>query len=120
MLSVGSSAREAQLRDLGLERLDDVRVELRPGAALELAQRVRRGKAAPVDAVGRHRVVGVGDEEDPRAERDLLAGEAVRVAGAVPALVVVEHPGRDGLDAERVEHAEADLGVPLEHEPLRS
>ena len=44
--------------------------------------------------------------------------EAVRIAGAVPALVVVEHPVGDRVDAEALEHAEADLRMALEHEPL--
>ena len=34
-----------------------------------------------------HRLVGVADRDDPRAERYLVAGEPVRVAAAVPALV---------------------------------
>ena len=55
------------------------------------------------------RVPGVRDEDDARAERDLLAAQPVRVAGAVPALVVVEHPVGDRLDAEALEHPVADL-----------
>src|SRR5437763_1385987 len=38
----------------------------------------------------RHDVVGVGDAHDPGTEADLGAGEAVRVAGAVPSLVVLD------------------------------
>jgi len=35
--------------------------------------------------------------DDPAAGRDLLAGEAIRIAGAVPALVLVAHdPGAPG------------------------
>ena len=45
--------------------------------------------------------------------------QAVRVAGAVPALVVVENPVGDRLDAEALEHPVADLRVALEHHPLR-
>ena len=37
-----------------------------------------------------HRVVGVGDGHDPGAERDLVGAQAVRVAVAGVALVVVE------------------------------
>src|SRR5262249_31139945 len=91
---------------LGLEALDEDldhdRVELRAGAADELVDRGLRGQARSVCAVAQHRVVRVGDEQDPRPDRDLLAGEVVWVAGAVPALVVVEHPARDRLDAERL------------------
>ena len=46
------------------------------------------------------------------------AGRPVGVAGAVPALVVVQHPVGDGVDAEALEHPEADLRVALEHEAL--
>ena len=46
-------------------------------------------------AVGGHRVERPGDGDDPRAERDLLAVQLLGIAGAVPALVVVENPARD-------------------------
>ena len=49
----------------------------------------------------------------------VLSGEPVGVAAPVPALVVVQHPVGDRLDAEALEHPVADLRVPLEHEPLR-
>ena len=45
--------------------------------------------------------------------------QPVGIAAAVPALVVVQHPLRDRLDAEALEHPVADLRMPLEHEPLR-
>ena len=69
------------------ERVDHLRVELRsrgfdePPLRLVLAQRLA------VRAVGRHRVEGVAGEDDPRLERDLLAGEVVGIAGAVVVLV---------------------------------
>ena len=43
---------------------------------------------------------------------------AVWIAVPVPALVVVQDPGGDRLDAERVEHAKADLRMALEDEAL--
>ena len=46
------------------------------------------GQRLAVRAVARHGVERVGDGEDARGERDLLAGEPVGVAGAVVALVV--------------------------------
>ena len=66
-----------------------------PGAGLELLARLLHRHRVAVRAVGEHRVVGVGDREHARDERDALAGEAVRVAGAVPALVVVAQDRRD-------------------------
>ena len=68
---------------------DHARVELRPGAAVDLLARGREGGGRPVRAVGGQRVERVGDREHARGERDRVAREAVRVARAVPALVVV-------------------------------
>jgi hypothetical protein len=81
------------------ERGDDARVELRAGAAHELGDRVivRHGRA--VRAVRGHRVVGVAGEDDAAAERDLLAGEPVGVAGAVEALVLVADDARHAAHA---------------------
>ena len=58
--------------------------------------------AARYGRFGRHRVERVGDTEQAGFDRDLLAGELVRVAAAVPALVVVAHVrqcGPEVLDA---------------------
>ncbi len=104
------------------ERLDDARVELCARAALEFRQRLllaaRHAVSAAGDARRRHRVVRVGDEHDPRRERDLLAGELVGIARAVPPLVVVENALGHRVDAEALEHPVADLRMALEHEPL--
>ena len=51
----------------------------------------RARSAGAVGAVGRQRVERVGDREHARGERDVLAGQPVGVAVAVPALVVVAH-----------------------------
>src|SRR5438093_7384048 len=69
------------------ERLDDGRVEL---ASRRLAQAARGFVCAeppPVRTVGRHRVERVADQDDPRLDRDLLAGLAVGIPQSVPALV---------------------------------
>ncbi len=73
------------------------------------ASRARPRRA--VQAVGRHRLVRVCDEQDTRADRDLFAREPVGVSAPVPAFVVVQHPRRDRFDAQRREHAVADLRV---------
>src|SRR5262249_58992789 len=85
-------ARDAQL--LG-ECLDHGRIELRPRAAFELGKRFSLRYRRVIRPFGRHRVVGVGDEDDPCAEWDLVARETVRIAGAVPALVVMEDRSED-------------------------
>ncbi len=72
-----------------------------------------------VGAVGRHRVVGVAGEEDAGAERDRLAGEAVGVAAAVPALVggADDRPDR-GEELDRPDDPLADDRVLLDLVPL--
>ena len=100
------------------QREDDVGVELRPGAALELLERLVRAQRAAIDAIRGHCVVGVDDEDDSRSQRDLRPRQAIRIAVPVPALVVVQDPVGDRLDAKAVEHAEADLRMPLQNEPL--
>src|SRR5205085_11976674 len=67
--------------------VDHLRVELGASTAAELGDRFLEEKRRPVRAIGRHRVEGVAAADDPRQERDLLAGEPVRIALAVPALV---------------------------------
>lgn len=39
--------------------------------------------------IGRHRVEGVDNRDDPCVERDRLADQAVRIAAPIPAFVVV-------------------------------
>ena len=71
------------------ERLHHARVPLRARTLIDaglLHFADREGVA--VRAVGAHGVVGVGDGQDAGQQGDRLAGQAVRVALAVPALVV--------------------------------
>ena len=75
------------------------RAELRSGVALDLGPGALLADRRPVGAVGAHRVVGVADQRHPARERDLLAREAVRIALAVPALVL--GPDRAGEMADR-------------------
>ena len=51
-----------------------------------------------VAAVARQRVIYVRQRDDLRRDRDLLAEQAVRVAAAVPPLVVVPHDERHPLE----------------------
>src|SRR5262249_61382586 len=75
-----------------LEGADAARAELAPRLLLEHAQGVLVVACGPVDPVGQHRVEGVGDGDDAGAERDVLAGQLVRVAPAVAALLVLAAP----------------------------
>ena len=54
--------------------LDDVRIELAARALGEPPHGLAVAEPLPVGPVGRHRVVGVADEDDPGLERDVLAG----------------------------------------------
>ncbi len=64
------------------------RVELGPGAVGDDRRAVGEDAARAVGAVGGERVERVGDREDACGDGGGLADQAVRVAAAVPALVV--------------------------------
>ncbi len=66
----------------------ETRVELRSCLLLDFFQGVFDRQRIAVRPVGGHRVEGVDDREDACRERDLDSPKPVRVAGAVPALVV--------------------------------
>ena len=69
-----------------------VQLRRRSSANVCLVPAARRGR--------RHRVERVGDEDDARSERDLVARQPERVAGAVPPLVVVADPAVDRRHAQ--------------------
>ena len=101
----------------GRNKRDELGVELGAGLALELVERLLDGSGGPVRPVVDDRVVGVDQADDPRPDRDPLAAQAVRIARAVPALVVVAHDrgelrgGRERLaDPLADERVEAHLG----------
>src|SRR4051794_16786112 len=59
----------AVLGQHGAKQVDAARVELAPGAAAQLGERLVDRHRGAVAALARHRVEGVGDEQDPRLER---------------------------------------------------
>ena len=65
-------------------------IELRARARLDLVERGFVIERAAIRPRRRHRVVRIGDGQDPRLERNRVAGPAGRIALSVPALVVVE------------------------------
>src|SRR3954470_15967755 len=77
-------------------------VELLPRAVPQLVQRVPPWKGTAIRPVRDHCPVGVADRDDPAGQRDLLAAEAVRVATAVVALVVVADDPRDLVAVRQV------------------
>src|ERR1700689_3467563 len=102
------------------EHLDQLRVELRAGAATQLRQGILDGHRVLVGAIVEHRAKGVADRDDAGAERDLLAGQAVRVTLAVPALVAGAHERADPCQrrAGRGDDLLAHHGVLLHERPL--
>src|SRR5438093_2914626 len=79
------------LLDDALECPHDLRVELDRLVLVELLQRALVTDLLAIDAVGGHGLVRVCDEEDPTADRDLLADQSFGIAGPVVMLVVMEH-----------------------------
>src|SRR5258706_16298686 len=82
----------ALARALGLdhleERIDHRRVPLRAAFAEELRLDRGPGERLAVHAVGRHRVVAVGEGDDRDLDRELPAAQPAGVAAAVDSLVV--------------------------------
>jgi hypothetical protein len=76
-------------------------------------------RGAAIGAVRRHRVEGVGDGDDPRAERDRLPGQAAGIAVAVEPLVVVADHRGDRRVAEAADHVGAVAGVAADHVELQ-
>src|SRR3954452_6703066 len=75
----GVGARPALAVERADQHLRDLRVELRAGVLAQLADGVAVVHRLAVGAVGGHRVVGVAGQDDPRADGDLLAADAVGV-----------------------------------------
>src|ERR1044071_1942081 len=71
------------------EEPHQVWIELRAGLALELDDRLVDRSRRPVGPIVDDRVEGVDEAHDPCTRGDPLAAKAVRIPGAIPALVVV-------------------------------
>src|SRR5438309_8853995 len=72
----------------GRERVVDRRVNYRPGEVRKALDGLLRGQLLLVGARGAEGIVDLRGPEDPGGHGYLLAAQPVRVAGAVPALVV--------------------------------
>src|SRR5438128_7763841 len=94
------------------ESADDLRIIL--GASARLNQRdglvTRQALAVlPVFARG---VEAIHYREDSRRQRNLFAAQAVRVARAIPTLVMMSHDGNDRIrEADALQYLCADRGV---------
>ena len=94
---------------------DHLGIELRADAAPQLGQALAVAERRPVGPPARHGVVAVDHAHGAGDQRDLVAGQAVGVAAAVEALVVVAHAGHQLLVEQRPHDLGADAGV-LAHE----
>src|ERR1044072_2653452 len=98
---------EQSARDVE-ERADDLRVELRPGAALQLGRRLFVPDRWTIRALARHRVEGVGHRDHAGVEVYLLAAQVRGIATAVPALVVFgRHAAHASGRSDAEQHARA-------------
>ena len=88
-------------------------IELRAGPGPEDLNRLLVPRGGSVGPQRGHRVEGVGDGDDAGAERNLLAPEASRIAGAVEALVVVTDDRGELRVAEAGRHLAALVGMAL-------
>src|SRR3954451_6940517 len=120
LVARGRAQRHADaLRHEARERGHDHRVELLPGAPVDLVERILRRHRRTVGAVRRHRVEGVADRHDAGAERYLLTHQAVRIAAPVIALVTRADQPRHALERRcRAQDAVADDGVLAHEAPL--
>ncbi len=97
--------------DHAQERIDHVGVELAAAAALELVEAVLVSQGLAVRPAERHGIVGVGDAHRARDLGDRLTGEAVGVALARPAFVVVADAGDQRVVEERADDVGAEDGM---------
>src|SRR5437868_4788105 len=111
----------AMSEDAAQERLDDGRIERVSGLGLDARPRLARGYGDAVRPIVRQGVEHVRDGDDPPLERDRICHEAVRVAAAVPALVMRPRDGSrevEQLVPRSGEQRVAGLGVLLDRSSL--
>src|SRR5207249_2412863 len=93
---------------------------LLPALREDLRARRLPAQRPAIRAVTRHRIERIGDGEDARTERDLMPAHAVRIALAVPTLVMRADDPQAGALQHRhaAEHLLAEHGVRLHAPPL--
>jgi hypothetical protein len=83
--------------------------------AAQLVERELLARGLAVRPVGGHRLERIGDEDDPGLEWDRVAGQAVGIAAAVEALVVVADPCRLERDVRRLDDVAPQQRMALHH-----
>jgi len=95
------------------------RLELRAAPALHFGEDLIYRQSLPIGAIAGHGVERIGNGDDARGERNCGAGQAIRIALTVPALVVVKHGIATGSEVgEAADQPSADLGVRTHLLPL--
>ena len=103
------------------ERVEQGGIEVFPAALAHDVEGLLDRKGGFIDALGRQGVEGVGDRGDPPFERNRVAGQAARVAGAVEFLVVRPGDHRRQFQQLRlrpIENMAAHLGMPRDGRKL--
>jgi hypothetical protein len=96
----------------GAEQFNNARVELGSRAAQDFIAGDFVRQCPAVATVGSDGVVTICNCEDAGAERDAFAGEAIRIASAVEAFVVMSNDGSScAKELDRFDNAGADYGV---------
>src|SRR5256885_12647781 len=92
---------------------------MRAGLLAKDANRALAVEGLAVRPVGNEHVVGVGDRQDARFERNLLAAQSPGIAAAIDALVVGDHDLRFAMKArDPQEDLVAEVRVTLDRDPL--
>lgn len=96
----------------GTEQFNYARIKLRTGAAQDLIVSNLVWQCLAVATVGSDSVVSICDCEDAGTERDAVAGEAVRIASAVEAFVMMSNNWSScAKELNRFDDARSDHGV---------
>ena len=109
----------AQLSVDAQERLHNLRIELRAGAALDLGGSLVVADRPAVAAVVGEGVEGVDHGEDAGAQVDVFTAQALRIAAAVIALLVVQHNGTGFLEkGDAGQHLITEFGMAPHNGPF--
>ena len=96
------------------ECLDHQRLVHRAAARAQNLERLLVGQRGAIGTIGRQRVEAIDDRQDPRADRDVGAGDAAGIAAAVPVLVMTSHDRHDRIrKVDERQNVGADIDVPL-------
>ena len=103
------------------ERRDNSRIEMSASLPFNHATCVRSAARLSVRAIRREHVIGVGDRDNPSLDGYGFTDQAVWIAAAIHALVVIEHSEELTLEVPSPpQDAHANFRVSFHHLPFRS